>query len=287
MSNTGAAHAYPLGHERRELDRLTLQARLFEPLTRRLFGAAGLSGGMRVLDLGSGCGDVAFLVRELVGPQGEVVGVDRAPAALAIASSRAAARGFTNVHFLEADLSRNLQLAPFDSAFDAIVGRMVLMHTPEPADVVQRVIEHVRPGGLVVFQELDTHSARAVPPAPTFDNTIALINKTLAAAGSDNALGLKFRRIFNEAGLPTPEFRFEAHVAAEAGHPAYSIVAEIARSLLPLMERFGISTAAQLDPDTLARRMDTEVNAAHGVTVSPSLVGAWAHKPLMSSTLFF
>jgi ubiquinone/menaquinone biosynthesis C-methylase UbiE len=277
MSNPEAVHAYPLGHEARELDRLTLQARLFEPLTRRLFGAAGLATGMRVLDVGSGVGDVAFLVREFVGPQGEVVGVDRAPAALVTAASRAEGRGFSNVHFVEADLGRRLQL--FDTPFDAIVGRMVLMHTPNPAAVLGRVIEHVRPAGLVVFQELDTHSARAVPPAPTFDNTINLINKALEAAGSDNAVGVKFRRIFNAAGLPTPEFRFEALVAAESGHPAYSMVAEIARTLLPLMEKFGLATAAQVDPDTLASRMDAEVNAAQGVIVSPSLVGAWTRKP--------
>jgi ubiquinone/menaquinone biosynthesis C-methylase UbiE len=65
MSN--ARHAYPLGHEPRELERLTLQARLYEPLTRRLFDAAGLRAKMRVLDIGSGAGDVAFLAREFVG----------------------------------------------------------------------------------------------------------------------------------------------------------------------------------------------------------------------------
>jgi hypothetical protein len=52
---------YALGHSDRELARLGLQARLFDPLTRQLFRDAGIAPGMRVLDVGSGSGDVAFL----------------------------------------------------------------------------------------------------------------------------------------------------------------------------------------------------------------------------------
>ena len=52
---------YALGHSDRELARLSLQARLFDPLTRQLFRDAGVAPGMRVLDVGSGSGDVAFL----------------------------------------------------------------------------------------------------------------------------------------------------------------------------------------------------------------------------------
>ena len=39
MNGTLPAKAYPLGHEPRELDRLTRQARLFEPVSRRFFEA--------------------------------------------------------------------------------------------------------------------------------------------------------------------------------------------------------------------------------------------------------
>lgn len=52
---------YALGHSQRELKRLSTQAALFEPFTRRMFEQAGLTRGMRVLDVDSGNGDVAFL----------------------------------------------------------------------------------------------------------------------------------------------------------------------------------------------------------------------------------
>ena len=87
-ANTSQAHDYLLGHSPEELDRLTVQARLIDPITRQFFVEAGVAPGMRVLDVGSGAGDVAFLVAGLVGPAGEVVGTDRSAAALAAARAR-------------------------------------------------------------------------------------------------------------------------------------------------------------------------------------------------------
>ena len=50
--------------------------------TRQLFEQAGISSGMRILDVGCGAGDVAFLAAALVGPNGEVIGADRSAAAV-------------------------------------------------------------------------------------------------------------------------------------------------------------------------------------------------------------
>ena len=73
---------YVLGHSDGELERLVAQARLIDPITKRFFADAGITAGMRVLDVGSGAGDVAFLAAGLVGETGEVVGNDRAAAAV-------------------------------------------------------------------------------------------------------------------------------------------------------------------------------------------------------------
>ncbi len=53
---------------------------------RWFFREAGIVPGMRALDVGSGAGDVAFLAADIVGDTGEVVGVDRVPAAIATSS---------------------------------------------------------------------------------------------------------------------------------------------------------------------------------------------------------
>jgi len=90
---------YALGHSSRELDRLSFQGTVFAPYTRQLLTEAGLTAGMRVLDVGSGSGDVSFLAAELVGLHGHVLGVDRSPAAVERANTRAIRCNIRNVHF--------------------------------------------------------------------------------------------------------------------------------------------------------------------------------------------
>ena len=115
---------YALGHSEQELERLSRQAEVFEPFTHQLLQQAGISTGMRVLDVGCGAGDVAFLVADLVGSTGAVVGVDRAAEAIQRATMRAQARHLENVKFLEGDPAQ-MQI---DQPFDAVVGRLVLMY---------------------------------------------------------------------------------------------------------------------------------------------------------------
>src|SRR5688572_8662977 len=132
---SAAFDEYVLGHSRRELERLTSQARLIEPITREFFSAAGIVSGMRVLEVGSGSGDVAFLCATLVGDQGSVVGIDRAPAAVAAARQRAEARSLRNVSFLEGDPTG----FAFDERFDAVVGRYVLLFQADVARILRRL----------------------------------------------------------------------------------------------------------------------------------------------------
>src|SRR5262245_16075362 len=93
---TSSTAEYVLGHSDRELERLSAQARLIGPITREFFIDAGIVPGMRILDMGSGNGDVSFLAADLVGDKGSVVGVDRAPAAIVAARRRAEARSLGN-----------------------------------------------------------------------------------------------------------------------------------------------------------------------------------------------
>jgi SAM-dependent methyltransferase len=155
-----------------EQRRLASQAELFDPLTERLFRAAGLGTGMRVLDLGSGAGDVAILAARLVGRDGEVVGVDRDPEAVASATARVAQGGMSNIRFVQSDLQT---LDGVAGSFDAAVGRLILMYLPEPAVALRRAAGLVRPGGLVCVHEGDMAYDWAAPMTPLWAQTLRLV----------------------------------------------------------------------------------------------------------------
>ena len=265
---------YALGHSEQELERLSHQARIFQPFTNQLLRQAGISTGMRVLDVGCGAGDVTSLVADLVGPAGEVVGADRAAQAVQRATMRAQARHAENVKFLEGDPTE----MRFDLPFDAVVGRLVLMYYPDPIDAVRKLAGHVRDGGLIVFQEFDIANCRSLPPVPTFDRHVGWIKQALSGTGARTDLGLEMYSVFLAAGLPGPSMRMDAVIGGGPDSPVYELVAEVVRSLLPVMEKLQIATATEVDISSLTQRMRDEVVAAKGVVLSPALIGSWSRK---------
>ena len=261
-----------LTHTNSELERLIEQARFFGDLTEQVLRLAGLEPGMRVLDIGCGTGDVSFLAAKLVGTEGEVIGVDKSPAATALASQRAAAAGLTNVQFVTEDLTELV----LDEPVDGLIGRLVLMYFADPAVLLRRLCQFVRPGGLVVFHELDATAVKSLPRCELVETTISQIIQTFTRAGVDVQTGLKLAQIFIEAGLPRPEMIQAARLGNGPDSPAYQHITEITRTLLPLMERVGVATAAEVDIDTLAERLGQEVVANNATLVAPPFIGGWA-----------
>jgi len=151
LGDTGAEHA-----------RLIRQAAIFNPFTERLFRDAGIGPGQRVLDIGSGVGDVAMLVARLVGPTGEVVGVERDVSTMAKARDRVAEAGLHNVSFMESDVGHVVSNEPFD----AVVGRLILEFLPDPGAVVRSLSTLVRPGGRCGLSRCVLGSIAPVDGAP-------------------------------------------------------------------------------------------------------------------------
>jgi ubiquinone/menaquinone biosynthesis C-methylase UbiE len=276
MNTTATAQSsYALGHSAQELARLSRQGQAFRPFTRQLFEEAGIQAGMHILDVGSGAGDVAFLAAEMAGPGGEVVGVDCVPAAVEYATARARSRGIRNVKFLTGDPT----LMEFHAQFDAIVGRIVLMYYRSPLDAIQQLLRHLRPDGLIVFQEFDMDYASSRPHAPTFELAAHWMKRTFRATGTSVQLGAELYPLFLQAGLPAPSLRLDVLIGGGPEFQAYELMAGVIQSLLPVMERIGIVTAADVNVQTLATRMREEVVTAKGIVLSPALIGAWSRKP--------
>lgn len=263
---------YILVHSDREISRLEHQAGIINPITRRILLSAGISPGMRVLDVGCGAGDVTFLISEMVGSQGQVVGADRAPAALAAAERRAAAHPIQNVSFREGDPTA----LSFERPFDAVVGRYVLMFQADPVAMLLGVARHLRPGGTIVFHEPVWDGCRSSPPAPTYDQCCRWIVETFRRSGIETNMGIKLEAAFRAAGLPAPSMHLEAVIGATKGGFDWSHqIAELIVTMLPEIQSQGVATAAEVEIETLEQRMQREIEAG-SVIVSRSEVGAWS-----------
>jgi ubiquinone/menaquinone biosynthesis C-methylase UbiE len=270
--------AYALARSREEYERLSRQAAFLRGTTEQLFRAAGLEPGMRVLEVGSGAGDVALLAAELVGPEGEVVGVDVDGAALEIARGRAQSLGLGNVSFVEGDA----RTAELEEGFDAAVGRLVVMYWGDPTEGLRRIAAHVRPGGVVAVQELDFDPAagpRSLPEETLWNETGQLVIETFARVGMHMRMGRKLFGTFLAAGLPAPTMRDETLVGGGPDFGGYAWLAGVARSLAPLMATLAITDVDQLELDSLTDRIRDDAVASGAVVWTPSFVGAYARRP--------
>ena len=264
---------YPLGRSDAETRRLILQHQIYSPITRQFLTAAGIARGMKVLDLGSGAGDVAMLCADLVGPQGTVVGIDANASILDFARHRVDATGWRNVEFRQGDIS-DVDL-PHD--FDAVVGRWILMYVEEPSRLLRQVAAHLRPGGIVAFQESANLRAavQTYPSTPTHDEIVRWMNPPVSPPMPVFDMGLRLYRTFVDAGLDTPEMRHDAPIGGGLDWPGYAYVAESVRSLLPFMEQIGAVTAEEVDVDRLEARLRDEALAYDAVQVLPTVIGVW------------
>jgi ubiquinone/menaquinone biosynthesis C-methylase UbiE len=271
MNIAHAASSYVLGSNDAEHERLSRQARTLAPYTERLFRDAGVCSGQRVLDVGSGVGDVALLAASLVGSTGSVLGIDRDAIALGKARARAAATRAAHIQFRETDLT-DLRV---EGLFDAIVGRFVLMFLPDPVATLHSLAAHLRPGGVIVFQESSWESFYAVTGELPLRRACAdLLCTTLRRAGARPDMPLTLYRGLVECGFQAPEIRVEVPMAngADGRRWLYDLIV----TLRPRFAELGIATAAIGPFDTLAARLDSELQSTCSYAPLVGLAGAWA-----------
>jgi ubiquinone/menaquinone biosynthesis C-methylase UbiE len=274
-TRAGSPREYVLGHSEDEIDRLKKQAALIDPLTRRFFADAGIAPGMRVLDVGSGVGDVAFLAAELVGSTGEVVGTDRSAAALEIARQRAIERSLSNVRFLDGDPAE----LSFDRPFDAVRGRYVLQFQADPGAMLGKLAAHVKPGGVVVFHEIDWGGLDSFPPVPTFDRCCQWGRETMRRHGTETRMGARLYAAFVSGGLAPPTMRRETLIAGPAmNSDILQLMARLIRTLLPQMEKSGVATATDVDLPSLVARIKAEAQSTNSVVIGHGQVAAWVNR---------
>lgn len=272
MSTTSSNSTYVLGHADVEVQRLLLQGRLYDAYTEHALRLAGLRPGMRVLDIGSGPGDVSFIAARLVGPTGTVLGVDAAPAMVELARARAAEKGLSTVHFMQSAVDS----IALDEPVDAVVGRLILMHLPDPAATLRHLVSFVRPGGVVAFSENDITAAHGVPETPLFRRVTGGIVRAFEAMGLSPRFGTTLHTVFADAGLGAPRLTLGTPIGTAADTDILAYLAEVWRLVSPIAEQGGFAIDELADIDGFVPRFREQALAVDALIAMPPIITAWA-----------
>ena len=265
------AQPYSLGTSESELARLDAQAASIAAPTALFLKSAGIEPGMRVLDLGTGLGHVAFQVCELVGSAGAVVGIDQAAPMLAVAEQRRVAAGIENVRFVEADVRTFRDRG----AFDVVVGRLILFHLPDPAEVLRHHVGSLADDGLMLMIDFDVGSARSEPPVPLFNAARDWAIEAFRSAGANPMIGTQLGLLLRDASLTDIRtFGIQSYLTPDdAAGPA--LLSGVVKSLAPVIVASGIATEEELGLDSLQERLTRELHRSRAIGLIPAVAGAW------------
>ncbi len=160
-----------------------------------------LKPGTRLLDCGCGPGSITTDFAEFI-PNGEVVGVDRAPHHIDIARSLANRRDVKNVTFMIGDILK----LPFDAhEFDAAWICSVLSHLERPVEALKEVHRVLKPDGVIAITDADWQADIVFPELPIVTETKIQLEQVFRERGMNTHLARSHRAQLREAGFKSVE----------------------------------------------------------------------------------
>jgi ubiquinone/menaquinone biosynthesis C-methylase UbiE len=266
---------YTLGHSAEEHDRLRLQGEMLEPATRRLFEAIGLRSGWRCLDVGCGPGATMKLMGDIVGPSGEVTGLDSDAKAGREAIERLQGAATCRYRFIEADMEGDDAIgAPL---FDLTFARLSLLHIKDPVAVLRRMYSWTKPGGFVAAQDYYCRTMNLYPTFGAGSELIRAIIETSERSGQDMEFAFKLPVHFVEAGIGPPDGT-DSQIRMTSSEPFISMYITLCRSLLPKAIQLGVTSEARMR-DVFRDLEQAVAEGRPGSALWPALIGVWKRKP--------
>jgi len=186
--------------------RLEMQDKIYGASTRQMMLDSGLRAGMRVLDLACGSGIVTHWIAKQTGPTGKVIGGDINQAQLEYARAQSMpTEGSRPPEFMEV----NAYDIGFPSeSFDMVHCRLLLCHLQRPLDALREIHRVLKPGGVLVCQDIVISSVFSCPPTKVYQQAIALGHALGKHLGVNYDFGTQLHTAVMEAGFGTPEVSF-------------------------------------------------------------------------------
>jgi SAM-dependent methyltransferase len=205
---------YVLGTDEAEYRRLGLQHRLWAWHAHRVWETARIMPGCGVLDIGCGPGWAGMDIAGLVGPTGEVFGVDASANYVEAFNEVAKATHTDWASAVVGDVENLIEVAGGHGPFDVAWVRWVLCFLPSPDRVVRQAAELLRPGGRLVIQDYFNYQAmRLAPASKIFDRIVEAVGTSWIDGGGNPDVMGQIRRPIREASFRVVHFDVIERVA--------------------------------------------------------------------------
>jgi len=256
-----------------EIERLQLQAQVWEPDTEVMLDHIGIKPGWSCLDVGCGPMGVLGSLSRRVGPSGRVVGIDTDSALLTAAQAYISQKELTNVEILECD-ARTAGLS--HGAFDLVHERFVFPHVGSPDTLLQRMLTLARPRGIVAIQEIDLNSMNFYPLNPNWSRLKQIIEETFALCGNINTGCQAYEMMLRRFRLEDVTIRASV-LALQDSHPymRWPIIGITAMR----KEIVGAGIAKEAELENLLLDIEQRISDPETVHITFTLVQVWGRKP--------
>ena len=186
--------------------RLRLLDEVYGSASRQMLTAAGLRPGMRVADIGCGIGSVTHWLAEHAGGTGEVLGIDASGEQLQLARAAARSANAAKVTFREGSA---YQTGLPRESFDLVYCRFLLCHLLRPVHALREMQALLRPGGILVCQDLNFASLFSEPTNCAYRRSVELSLALADIRGVDYCFGSKLEDSIRAAGFAETETRVD------------------------------------------------------------------------------
>jgi SAM-dependent methyltransferase len=257
-------------------ERLRVLARAMQPTTAALFDRIGIAPGVSCLDVGCGGGDVTCELARRAAPGGRAVGIDRDGAKLVIAREEAGAGAGLAVEYREGDVLTT-ELAP---EYDVVYVRFLLTHMADPQAAAARIAGGLRPGGVLIVEDIDFTGSFCQPANAAYDRYAELYTKAAWARGVDPNIGPRLPGLLVAAGCE----RVGVNVVQPAGMTPEGHERDV-KLVTPLtLENIADSAiAAELTTREEVDRLVAELYRLADDTTTllaiPRIVQTWGYRP--------
>ena len=267
---------YLLANSAVELERLRLQARVWEPEVEIWLDDVGIQSGWHCVDLGCGAMGILGPLSRRVGPTGSIKGVDRDAQQLAAARAYIADDSLSNVQIIEADAFASA--LPSES-FDFTHARFLIGPVGRADALLPEMVRITKPGGVIGLQEPDTASWTCYPPSQSWDALKVAICTAFRNGGGDLDSGRQIYGMLRKLGLE--EVRLRAAIIALCDrHPYMRLPVQFASSLRTRIIGDGLMNEAELD--VAVAECETIAADPSAVVITFTVTQAFGRKPMVN-----